>query len=89
MEKELILEEVTGLCERLHKQTIEGRVENTEIAGKLNELANKIKTTNRSLMAKSSELAMIQNQCVSLQREANEKVYLSTADMFILLGRAG
>ncbi len=75
MEKDLILEEVTTLCDRLHKQTVDGRTENTEIGGKLNDLSKRIRHINKALMAKSSELAMVQSQFINLQREVEEKVF--------------
>lgn len=72
-EKEMVLDEVNALTDRLQKQTFEGRSMNTTVAEKLNQLTKKIKNTNRSLMAKASELAMVQSKLFILELENEEK----------------
>ncbi|KAJ3088001.1 hypothetical protein HK102_009803 [Quaeritorhiza haematococci] len=73
LEKDLILEEVTTLTERLKSQTLAGRQESNEVATHLNELAKKIKQITRVMMAKVSELSMQQALATSLYQEKTEK----------------
>ena len=74
LEKDLILEEVTTLTNRLKKQTLDGRLETHDIATKMNDLSKKIKSSTRSMMARVSELSMYQALAMSLYQEKCEKV---------------
>ncbi|KAJ3111374.1 hypothetical protein HDU96_005763 [Phlyctochytrium bullatum] len=76
LEKDLILEEVSTLTERLKKQTLDGRNESQEVSAKLNELSKKIKGSTKSMMARVSELSMYQALAMSLYQEKCEKEML-------------
>ncbi|KAI9141613.1 hypothetical protein BKA69DRAFT_1073074 [Paraphysoderma sedebokerense] len=76
LEKSLILEEVTNLTERLQKQAIDNRLENTELMTKLNELTRKINSVNKSMLAKLSELSMNQALSLALQKDQTTKEHL-------------
>lgn len=73
LEKDLVLEEVALLTERLKKQAAEGKEETNEIAIKLNDLSRKIKNVTNSMMARVSELSMQQALATSLNQEKCEK----------------
>ena len=73
MEKDLILEEVVTLTNRLKKQTVDGRQESNEVTVKLNSLTKRIKHVTRSMMAKVSELSMHQALAMNLFQEKAEK----------------
>lgn len=60
LEKELVLEEVGSLSERLRFQAVEGREETLDIAKTVNEFQARIKKVTRRLMACVSELSMYQ-----------------------------
>ncbi len=63
LEKELVLEEVGSLSERLRFQAVEGREETLDIAKTVNEFQARIKKVTRRLMACVSELSMYQVAC--------------------------
>ncbi|KAJ3144973.1 hypothetical protein HK101_002563 [Irineochytrium annulatum] len=69
LEKDLILEEVTTLAERLKRQATEGRTESHEVSTKLNGLNKKIKSVTRAMMARVSELSMYQALAMNLYQE--------------------
>ncbi|KAJ3218441.1 hypothetical protein HDU67_005537 [Dinochytrium kinnereticum] len=73
LEKDLVLEEVSTLTERLKKQTMDGRNETHEVSSKLNELSKKIKGSTRAMMARVSELSMYQALAMSLYQEKCDK----------------
>ncbi|KAJ3328888.1 hypothetical protein HDU76_009092 [Blyttiomyces sp. JEL0837] len=73
LEKDLILEEVSTLTNRLKKQTLEGREESHEVAARINDLSKKIKNVTRSMMARVSELSMYQALAMGLYQEKCEK----------------
>ena len=69
LEKELILEEITGLSDRLRGQAAEGRADTLQLAKKVNDYQSRIRAVTRKLMATISELSMYQvgaPQCPSL-----------------------
>uniref|UniRef100_A0A7S3D2I3 Coiled-coil domain-containing protein 146 n=2 Tax=Palpitomonas bilix TaxID=652834 RepID=A0A7S3D2I3_9EUKA len=72
LEKELILEEVTALSDRLRLQAAEGRMDTLELAKKVNDFQAKIKTVTRKMMATVSELSMYQALAMKLQQEKHE-----------------
>lgn len=78
MEKDLVLDEVTALTERLQQQTDESKDETYHSTKEINELTKKIKNLTRKTMAKVSELAMHQAAAMSLYREKVEKVRFSS-----------
>uniref|UniRef100_A0A7S4KN77 Cilia- and flagella-associated protein 58 central coiled coil domain-containing protein n=1 Tax=Guillardia theta TaxID=55529 RepID=A0A7S4KN77_GUITH len=74
LEKELVLEEVGALSERLRNQAVEGREETLDIAKSINEYQSRIKRTTRKLMACVSELSMYQATAMKLEQEKGVKV---------------
>lgn len=77
LEKELVLEEVGSLSERLRTQAVEGREETLDIAKTVNEYQAKIKRITRRLMACVSELSMYQATSIKLEQEKAEKIEVS------------
>lgn len=69
----MILDEVTALTEKLRLESLEKRSESTIVYSKLNHLSKQIKKLNISLMARASELAMVQANSFHLQSEREEK----------------
>ena len=63
LEKELVLEEVGSLSDRLRFQAVEGREETLDIAKTVNDFQARIKSITRKLMACVSELSMYQVSC--------------------------
>uniref|UniRef100_A0A6U2FXG2 Cilia- and flagella-associated protein 58 central coiled coil domain-containing protein n=1 Tax=Hemiselmis andersenii TaxID=464988 RepID=A0A6U2FXG2_HEMAN len=74
LEKELVLEEVGSLSERLRTQAVEGREETLDIAKTVNEYQAKIKRITRRLMACVSELSMYQATSIKLEQEKADKI---------------
>ena len=73
LEKELVLEEVGSLSERLRFQAVEGREETLDIAKTVNEFQARIKAITRKLMACVSELSMYQATAMKLEQEKAAK----------------
>ncbi|KAJ3409840.1 hypothetical protein HDV05_004193 [Chytridiales sp. JEL 0842] len=73
LEKDLVLEEVNTLTERLKKQTMDGRGESHEVTARMNELSKKIKHATKGIMARVSELSMYQALAMGLYQEKCEK----------------
>ncbi|RKO93586.1 hypothetical protein BDK51DRAFT_24341, partial [Blyttiomyces helicus] len=73
LEKDLVLEEVSTLTNRLKRQTLEGRQETGEVAARINELGKKLKHVTKAMMARVSELSMHQALAMSLYQEKCEK----------------
>jgi len=73
LEKELVLEEVSSLSDKLRKQAAEGRAETLALAKKVNEFQAKIKETTRKMMATVSELSMYQATAMKLQQEKHDR----------------
>lgn len=69
LEKELVLEEITNLADKLRKQALEGRQGTLELAEKVNHFQARIKDVTRKMMATVSELSMFQATALSLQQE--------------------
>lgn len=67
LEKELILEEVSALSDKLRGQAQEGRAGTLELAQKVNTFQAKIKEVTRKLMATVSELSMYQATSMKLK----------------------
>ena len=68
LEKELVLEEVTSLSDKLRKQASEGRADTLRLAKRVNEFQSRIKDTTRKMMATVSELSMYQATAIKLQQ---------------------
>ena len=74
LEKELILEEVSALSERLQQQAAEGRADTLELAKRVNGYQAKIRAITRRMMATVSELSMYKASSMKLQQERDELV---------------
>jgi len=72
LEKELILEEVTALSEKLRQQEVDGRQGTMELSQKVNIFQARIKDVTRKMMATVSELSMYQATAHKLQQERDE-----------------
>mmetsp|Transcript_11549 Transcript_11549/g.30640 ORF Transcript_11549/g.30640 Transcript_11549/m.30640 type:complete len:928 (-) Transcript_11549:60-2843(-) len=69
LEKELILEEVTALSDKLRMQAVDGRQGTMELSQKVNIFQSRIKDVTRKMMATVSELSMHQATAHKLQSE--------------------
>ena len=69
LEKELILEEVTALTEKLRSQAVGRRDSAKSIAGQLNSVQTRIRDTTKKMLATVSELSMYQATALRLQQE--------------------
>ena len=69
LEKELVLEEVTSLTERLRGQASSKRDVAKSMADQLNELQARIRDTTKKMLASVSELSMYQATALRLQQE--------------------
>mmetsp|Transcript_41716 Transcript_41716/g.50580 ORF Transcript_41716/g.50580 Transcript_41716/m.50580 type:complete len:921 (+) Transcript_41716:130-2892(+) len=72
LEKELVLEEVSSLADRLRQQAAEGRTDTLELAKKVNDYQQRIRAITRKMMATVSELSMYQASALKLQSEKHE-----------------
>jgi chromosome segregation ATPase len=70
LEKELVLEEVTTLSEKLRAQALEGRAGTLELSQKVNAFQGRIKDVTRKMMATVSELSMYQATAIKLEAES-------------------
>uniref|UniRef100_A0A7S4FAG5 Cilia- and flagella-associated protein 58 central coiled coil domain-containing protein n=1 Tax=Chrysotila carterae TaxID=13221 RepID=A0A7S4FAG5_CHRCT len=73
LEKDLVLEEVTNLANRLRTQALEGREETLELAKRVNDFQGRIKVTTRRMMAAVSELSMYQATSMKLAQENQQQ----------------
>ncbi|KAL1524346.1 hypothetical protein AB1Y20_019244 [Prymnesium parvum] len=73
LEKDLVLEEVSNLANRLRTQALEGRESTLELAKRVNEFQARIKGTTRRMMATVSELSMYQATAMKLTQENQQK----------------
>lgn len=69
LEKELVLEEVSTLTEKLRLQASSRRESSKYMADELNELQFKIRDTTKKMLASVSELSMYQATALRLQQE--------------------
>ena len=69
LEKELVLEEISNLADRLRAQALTGRQGTLELAEKVNEFQSRIKKLTRKMMATVSELSMFQATALKLKGE--------------------
>eukprot|EP01012_Entosiphon_sulcatum_P040232 TRINITY_DN53874_c0_g1_i1.p1 TRINITY_DN53874_c0_g1~~TRINITY_DN53874_c0_g1_i1.p1 ORF type:complete len:965 (+),score=292.98 TRINITY_DN53874_c0_g1_i1:89-2896(+) len=72
MEKDLILEEVTELSDRLRKHATNGREYTLELAKKVNSYQHTIQQKAKKMMATLSELSMVQASSMKLQNDLME-----------------
>jgi chromosome segregation ATPase len=73
LEKELVLEEVTALSDKLRSQANEGRSDTLALAKRVNEFQARIKEVTRKMMATVSELSMYQATALKLQQEKHDQ----------------
>lgn len=89
LEKELILEEVLTLSERLRGQAAEGRGETLELAKRVNDYQSKIRNITRKMMATVSELSMYQASAMRLAGDKESlEVVLAEAKQRLAEGKA-
>merc|ERR1712187_1048620 len=72
LEKELILEEVSALSDKLRQQAVDGRQGTMELSQKVNVFQARIKDVTRKMMATVSELSMYQATAHKLQAERDK-----------------
>merc|ERR1712056_122058 len=72
LEKELILEEVTALSDKLRQQAVDGRQGTMELSQKVNVFQQRIKDVTRKMMATVSELSMYQATAHKLNKERDD-----------------
>merc|ERR1719158_2010612 len=72
LEKELILEEVTALSDKLRQQAIDGRQGTLDLSQKVNLFQARIKDMTRKMMATVSELSMYQATAMKLEQERDD-----------------
>merc|ERR1712070_706916 len=72
LEKELILEEVAALSDKLRQQAVDGRQGTMELSQKVNVFQARIKDVTRKMMATVSELSMYQATAHKLQVERDQ-----------------
>lgn len=73
LEKELVLDEVSSLSDKLRMQAAETRGSTLDLAKKVNEIRSKIRGITRKMMASVSELSMYQANAMRLEQEKAEK----------------
>lgn len=73
LEKELVLDEVSSLSDKLRMQAAETRGSTLELAKKVNEVRASIRAVTRKMMAAVSELSMYQASALRLEQERGEK----------------
>merc|ERR1719207_78175 len=72
LEKELILEEVAALSDKLRQQAVDGRQGMMELSQKVNVFQSRIKDVTRKMMSTVSELSMYQATSQKLTAERDE-----------------
>merc|ERR1712224_40006 len=72
LEKELILEEVAALSDKLRQQAVDGRQGTMELSQKANDFQARIKDVTRKMMSTVSELSMYQATAHKLQKERDD-----------------
>ena len=73
LEKELVLDEVSSLSDKLRMQAAETRGSTLDLAKKVNEIRSKIRNITRKMMASVSELSMYQASAMRLEAEKSDK----------------
>ena len=73
MEKELILEQITRLTERLSNKLDTSKGDTLSLAKKVNQIQSQIKDTTKKMMATVSELSIAQASALKLQEEVKTK----------------
>lgn len=79
LEKELVLEEVTDLTEKLEKRSESGKSQTQKTAQKISHYQGEIRNMNRKTMAIVSELSMYQATAIKLEEEKTTQEDLLTS----------
>lgn len=72
LEKELVLDEVTNLVDKLKKDATEGRQSTLEVSEKINEFQSRLRDLTRKMKATISELSMCQANIIKFQNERED-----------------
>lgn len=89
LEKELVLEEISGLANKLRERASTGRSDTLELSRKVNDVQARIRAVTRKMMATVSELSMYQATSMTLQQEKYKKeAALEEADRRLERGEA-
>ena len=73
LEKELILEQVSRLTDRITSKVDSSKDDTLKLAKKVNQIQSFIKDTTKKMMATISELSISQAAALNLQEEAKNK----------------
>ncbi len=76
LEKDLILEQVNRLADRLSKKVDTSKDDTLNLAKQVNQIQSQIKDTTKKMMAKVSELSISQASALKLQEEVKTKELL-------------
>jgi chromosome segregation ATPase len=69
LEKELVLEEISNLADKLRVQALTGRQSTLELAERVNDFQSRIKGLTHKMMATVAELSMFQASAMTLQAD--------------------
>lgn len=72
LEKELILDEVSSLVDKLKTDATEGRQSTLEVSEKINEFQSRLRELTRKMKATISELSMCQANIIKYQNQREE-----------------
>ena len=73
LEKDLILEQVSRLTERIESKVDSSKDDTLKLAKKINSIQSQIKDTTKKMMASVSELSISQASALNLQEEVKNK----------------
>ncbi len=76
MEKDLILEQVSRLTDRIASKVDSSKDDTLNLAKKVNQIQSQIKNTTKKMMANVSELSIAQANALKLQEEVKSKQLL-------------
>ena len=87
LEKDLILEEVTALSDKLRKQAQDGRADTLDLAQKVNLLRNRIQMVTRRMMGLCSECSMYQASAIKCQEDYRNLRQEVTTNLFYVASK--
>lgn len=73
LEKDLILEQVSRLTDRIESKVDSSKDDTLKLAKKINSMQSSIKDTTKKMMASVSELSISQASALNLQEEVKNK----------------
>ena len=88
LEKELVLEEVSSLSERLRTQAEDGRPDTLELAKRVNDFQARIRAMTKKMMATVSELSMYQATAMKLHMKHELELEVQDATWRVDYGQA-